>query len=275
MQDAIIMAAPNGARRMPSDHPALPITPEATAAEAARCRAAGAALLHLHVRDAEGRHSLDTGRYREALAAVAEAAPDMLVQITTESAGLYDPSEQAACLRALAPRAASASLRELVPDAAAEPAAARLYAWAAEAGVHVQHILYAPQETERFASLQRSGVLPPGRQAAIFVLGAYAPARAGQPEEVAGFLSAAAEAGLELDWTVCAFGPNEHACAAEALRLGGHVRVGFENNLSLPDGRPAAGSHETVALAAATAAELGRGPADPAQAARILGLRPD
>ncbi|MGM0584592.1 MAG: 3-keto-5-aminohexanoate cleavage protein [Pseudomonadota bacterium] len=275
MTDAIIMAAPNGARRMPADHPAMPITPEATAAEAARCRAAGAALLHLHVREPDGRHSLDPGRYREAMAAVSEAAPDMLIQITTEAAGRYGPAEQAATLRAVAPRAASVALREMVPDRESEPDAARLYAWAAETRTHIQHIVYAPEELARLAILQRAGVIPAGRQAVIFVLGAYSPPRAGRPEEAAAFLSAAAEAGLELDCALCAFGRDEHACVAEALRLGCHARVGFENNLALPDGASAAGTHDLVALAANAAAELGRGPADPAAAARILGLRPE
>ncbi|MFC3119632.1 3-keto-5-aminohexanoate cleavage protein [Jhaorihella thermophila] len=37
-----------------------------------------------------------------------------------------------------------------------------------------------------------------------------------------------------MDWTVCAFGPAEHACLLQALRLGGNVRIGFENNLHAP-----------------------------------------
>ena len=71
---AILTVAPNGARRNKADHPGLPTTPVEITAEAARCQNAGAAMLHLHVRDAAGRHTLDPGRYSDAIAAVNEAA---------------------------------------------------------------------------------------------------------------------------------------------------------------------------------------------------------
>ena len=54
-----LMVAPNGARKSSADHPGLPITVDAIAAEAAACREAGAQALHLHVRDDAGRHTLD------------------------------------------------------------------------------------------------------------------------------------------------------------------------------------------------------------------------
>ena len=69
----LIMVAPNGARRMKADHPALPLTVAETVETAQACHAAGAGALHLHIRDAEGRHSLDAGHYREALQALRQA----------------------------------------------------------------------------------------------------------------------------------------------------------------------------------------------------------
>ena len=77
-----LMVAPTGARLSKSDHPGLPISPEEIAQTAKASALAGAHALHLHVRDAEGRHSLDAGRYREAMAAVAEAVPGMAIQVT-------------------------------------------------------------------------------------------------------------------------------------------------------------------------------------------------
>ena len=84
-----LMVAPNGARRGKSDHPALPITLDELVTTAVSCHAAGADGLHLHIRDAEGKHSLDVGHYREAMAAVKQAAPNMFVQVTSEAAGLF------------------------------------------------------------------------------------------------------------------------------------------------------------------------------------------
>ncbi len=129
---AILTVAPNGARRNKADHPGLPTTPVEITAEAARCRNAGAAMLHLHVRDAAGRHTLDPGRYSDAIAAVNEAAPDIVIQITTEGAGRFGPAEQAAALMAVQPEAASLANREIGVD---ERVAAKTFAWAAEADI--------------------------------------------------------------------------------------------------------------------------------------------
>ena len=59
-------------------------------------------------------------------------------------------------------------------------------------------------------------------------------------------------------WTVCAFGAGELAIAAAAIGLGGHIRVGFENNLQRPDGSILSGNAEQVAAVAALARTLGR-----------------
>ena len=71
-----ITVAPNGARLQKSDHPAVPLSVDEIASTAAACWASGADALHLHVRDAQGKHSLDAGRYRAALDAIGELAPE-------------------------------------------------------------------------------------------------------------------------------------------------------------------------------------------------------
>ncbi|MEM1003879.1 MAG: 3-keto-5-aminohexanoate cleavage protein, partial [Pseudomonadota bacterium] len=70
------MVAPNGARHGRADHPAIPVSIAETVAVAHACQGAGARGLHLHVRDADGRHSLDAGHYSEALSELARAVPD-------------------------------------------------------------------------------------------------------------------------------------------------------------------------------------------------------
>ena len=81
----MIAVAPNGARKQKADHPALPLSSAELAETAMQCRDAGACMIHLHVRDARGRHSLDTDAYRQAITAVRDAVgPDMIIQITTE-----------------------------------------------------------------------------------------------------------------------------------------------------------------------------------------------
>ena len=64
----IVMCAPNGARRSQADHGRLPVTPAELADCAESIHAAGASIMHVHVRDDDGAHSLDVDRYRDAIA---------------------------------------------------------------------------------------------------------------------------------------------------------------------------------------------------------------
>ena len=95
----------------------LPISAGELAETTAACRDAGAAMIHLHVRDREGRHLLDADAYREATGAIRGAVgSDLVIQVTTEAVGRYKADEQAAMRRATMPEAASLALREFVPE---------------------------------------------------------------------------------------------------------------------------------------------------------------
>lgn len=226
-----LMVAPNGARRSYMDHPNLPLTAGELADCAQACFAAGAQAIHLHVREEDGRHSLDAGRYREAIAAVAAAAPDMAIQITTESADLYSPQDQLSCLEALLPVSASVSIREMARD---EQVASRAYAVAAEAGTRVQHILYSTDCIAQLDHWYKEGIVPAKMRDVIFVLGKYQPEVLAQPRDLALFL--AATRAMQLNWSVCAFGRHEHACLLTALDAGGGLRIGFENSIMSAEG---------------------------------------
>ena len=268
---AILSVAPNGARKMKSDHPAVPITPDELAFAAKSCRDAGASLLHLHVRDEAGKHSLDVGRYRAAAQAIRAAVGDgLILQATSEAAGIYRAEQQRAMVEALQPEAVSLGLREFLPaDATAEQEAgfARFLAWCRQACILVQFILYDGVDYARLARLQEKGIVPPGRLAVLFVLGRYTKDMQSSPDDLAPFIEAGGSAQL---WSVCAFGRREADCAAAALAVGGHVRVGFENNLHLADGSLAPDNAALVRQAAAIARELGRTPCDAATARRLM-----
>lgn len=178
MADLTIMVAPNGARKGHADHPNLPITIEATAKEALACQAAGAQAIHMHVRDDEGRHTLDAPRYIAATEAVRRlTGPDFVVQITTEAVGMFKPHEQIAVVRAVQPEAVSIATKELIPDASEETAAAELYRWAYDNKIAVQHIVYAAKEFEHLLDLMTRGIIHGNRHSVIFPLGRYATAQ--------------------------------------------------------------------------------------------------
>jgi len=241
-----LMVAPNGARKRKSDHPLLPLTIPEIAQTAEDCFRAGADSLHLHVRTDDGSHSLDPVLYKKAISAVSDKIPDMPIQITTESGGIFDVATQFHCIKSLTPAAASISIREMARDTSL---AAHVYGFCAEAKTEVQHILYDASDIALLRSWYETSWIPADMTSVIYVLGQYHPVVPAIPENLNSFL--AASEGLNLDWTICAFGQHELACAKAALQMGGNIRIGFENNIQLPDGSPAENNAQTVALAAA------------------------
>ncbi|MEO8835870.1 MAG: 3-keto-5-aminohexanoate cleavage protein, partial [Caldimonas sp.] len=205
-----IAVAPNGARKSRADHDRLPITPDELACCAVDCLAAGASMLHLHVRDANGRHSLEASDYRAALAAVCDAVGDaLLIQVTTEAGGRYGPAEQMAHARALAPEALSLALRELCREPGPAGEVAAFLAELHERGALVQYIVYDGADLARLLRLHGDGVVPQAEPHLLFVLGNYAERRAGVPAELAPLVAALP---ASWPWSVCAFGAAELRC---------------------------------------------------------------
>lgn len=221
-----IMVAPTGARRTRVDHPAMPVTLPQILETAVACQAAGADAIHLHVREEDGSHSLDAGRYQEALAELAIATPKMAVQISTEAVGIFDVADQLACLRTVAPKWASVSIREI---ARTPELADAVYGTCHDAGTKVQHILYGPDDIGLLRDWQAKGLVRPDQIDVICVLGRYTVGQTSTPADLDPFL---ADLAPQTPWMVCAFGPTEHACLHYAAQRGGTLRVGFENSLT-------------------------------------------
>lgn len=274
MTDLCLMVAPNGARRTPADHPALPVTPEALALTARACHQAGAAAIHLHVRDDAMRHSLDPDRYRAAIAAIGDACPGIVIQTTTESAGIFDLDAQDAAARALRPACLSLALAEAM--AQGEARGLRLFRDLQEAGTGVQIILYSPDQIRDCARLLDAGLLPVDTvPRLLLVAGRYSATLDSDPTEFAALHGALRETGLDdrALWMTCAFGRAEMAILERTIDLGGHVRVGFENAIVDARGRPARDNAERVAMVAGIARRAGRAPGDAALARHVLGQR--
>jgi uncharacterized protein (DUF849 family) len=252
----IAMSAPNGARRGKADHAELPLTPAEIADCAGLVADAGASLLHLHVRDADGRHSLDADLYRAALAAIRQrVGKRIVVQVTTEACGIYAPAQQMAVVRELRPEAVSLALQELCPDAGHEAAAAKFFAELRARQTMVQYILYGPEDVLRFESLRQRGIVPDAKPFVLLVLVRYSESLTGDPAALDAWIE---KLKPDVTWMVCCFGHTEHQAVAAAAALGGHARVGFENNLVLPDGSLAPDNAALVKLAAICATGVGR-----------------
>jgi uncharacterized protein (DUF849 family) len=243
-----IAVAPNGGRRTKADHPALPITLDELAGVAAASLDAGAAMIHVHVRDSDGRHLLDAEAYRAAIATIkAGVGENLVIQITSEALGLYTPEQQIQVVSEVRPEAVSLALREFVPDQTYEAAFASFLEWLRAEHVAPQIILYSPEEASHLAALARRGMIPFENLPVLYVLGRYTVGQTSRPADLLPFL--AADIASSRHWMVCAFGRQEAACVTSGALLGGHARVGFENNLYLPDGALASGNQELVAAA--------------------------
>ena len=252
-----IAVAPNGGRKVKADHPAVPLTPAELAVTAARCFDAGASMIHAHVRDADGLHLLDADAYRDAIAAIRHAVgDDLVIQITSEALGRYNPAQQRAVIRDVRPEAASLALRELVPDSSEESAFADLLGWMQRESVIPQIILYDAADAQRLADFRQRGLVPFDHLPVLFVLGRYTTGQTSQPSDLLPFIDASAPTFEH--WSVCAFGAQEVACVTASALLGGHIRVGFENNEWLPDGARAQGNDDLVAAARTALNAVGR-----------------
>jgi uncharacterized protein (DUF849 family) len=248
----ILAIAPNGSRRGKSDHAAIPLTKEEILLEAPAWRDAGASVLHLHVRDDQGRHSLDAGLYNDIFAALRNVVgKELVLQMTTESGGIFARDVQMAAVREVRPEAVSLALREIAPTDSHKGEFADFLAWMLKEAIAPQVILYDHNDLHRLTAWAHEGTIDGSQTSVLYVLGRYTLGQKSNPVDLLSFLGT--EKLPFRDWMVCAFGPNEARCAALAALLGGHVRVGFENNFYMPSGNIA---DSNTALIDATASML-------------------
>lgn len=249
----LITVAPNGAQLSKKDHPQLPQTAEELAACALACQQAGAAMLHLHARDEQGKHSLDPVINQRFLEVVRDqVGSDMVLQITTESIGLYSPEEQMTLLRHCRPEAASIALRELIPDEEHLYEASDFFAELEDNQTVCQLIIYSLEDLQRYHRYAAERVFSAGKHHLLLVIGRHHEA---SERSLAALLS---QLRSDADWSVCAFGRLEHRLTSAAMALNGDVRVGFENNFWDLSGNIANANNQLVEQSVAVARALNR-----------------
>lgn len=266
----IIMSAPNGARRQKSDHPAIPVSPQDMATCAEEIIAAGASILHLHVRDDLGGHSLDVGRYRASTRAIRDAVGhDIIIQATSEAVGRYCRQEQMAMVKDLKPEAVSLALRELAPDDDDLAEMADFVQWMVREHIFPQYILYDENDYQRFEAWRKQGVFENDRPFTLFVLGNYH--GTSQTKEADQLKLRTRQAAFP--WAVCGFGTDEVNAVTHAVKNNGHIRVGFENNIWREDGQLLSGNAEMIRLCADAAHKQERPVATADEVRSLLGIK--
>jgi 3-keto-5-aminohexanoate cleavage enzyme len=270
MEKLIITVAPTGNVPTKEMNPHLPVTPEEIAETALRCREAGASLIHVHARDGVGKPTLDTEVFARIHHLIAERT-DLIVQISTGGRAGMDTEARAAAVRRLRPEMASLTTGSMnFPDRVyANPFDVVEYLATAmrEAGTKPEMEVFEPGMIANALSLADKGLAMPPLHF-DFVLGSRGSLPA-SPKNLL-FLSESIPAGST--WTVAAIGRWQLPMAVLAIVVGGHVRVGLEDNIYYRRGELAA-NEQLVARVARIAAELGRPVARPDEAREILALK--
>lgn len=269
MDKLIITAALTGAEVTREQQPALPVMPDEIAAAAEECAAAGASIVHVHARHPDGTPTQDKAIYAEIVERI-RARCDVIVQVSTGGAVGMTAAERLAPVE-LRPEMATLSMGSVnfgddvflnpPADMAAFLAAMKEYRVKPEFEIFDAGMLH---------SLQRwlkKGVLA-GPVHVDFVLGVPG-AMAGTPESLM-FLRS--QLPPEATWTVAGIGAAQLPLGSMAIALGGHVRVGFEDNVWYRKGELAASNAQLVARMARIAAELERPVATVDEARTILGI---
>lgn len=273
MTGTLITVAPTGAEHAKSDLPQLPTTLAEVVETAQRCEAAGASVIHLHLRDAHHRPSLDPGLLRDAVVAVREST-DLIVQLST-GGSVHDPYD--ARLRVLDAEPDSCSLTcgtvNFGDDVFLNPMPFMrdLYQAAQERGIVPEFEIFEVGQLWALARLVDEFGLPFGGAVHVdFVLGVPG-ALPGSVEAL--MAGVAALPPVVTSWSATGIGRGHLPVLAGALAAGGHVRVGMEDNIVFARGHIVQHNDELVTRAAEIATLLQRPPLSTGEARELLGIK--
>ena len=271
MDPLVITVAPVGGELGRDEQPNLPVTPEEIAEEVARCREAGASIVHLHVRDRAGSPTQDRERFGLVMDAIRRAAPDVVIQTSTGGSVGMTEEERAQPLE-LKPEMATLTTgtvnfgREVFENPL--PLVERLFLRMRELGIQPEFEAFDTGMVETARRLVAEHDVEPRHQHFDIVLGVPG-GMAGTPQAVLHMVSIL-PAGAT--WSATGMGRSHLPVTLTALALGGHVRTGFEDTIHYVRGRLAASNEELVARVARIAREIGREIATPDQARAITGI---
>jgi uncharacterized protein (DUF849 family) len=286
-RSVIISCALTGGGDTTGSSPHVPVTPEQIANDALAARAAGAAIVHIHVRDPKtGKPSREAALYGEVVRRIRESGSDVLINLTTGAGGRYvpdaeDPNRNSIPGGMASPEERIAHVLELRPDICSLDIGTMNFSSYA--------FLNLPQHVERMAgAIREAGVKP---ELEVFDLGHVAFARAlyerglfadppwlqlclgipwGAPASTESMQAMKQLLPAGAIWSAFGISRHQFPMVAQAVLLGGHVRVGLEDNLYLTRGQLSPGNGPMVERAARLIRELDADVATPAQARDIL-----
>jgi 3-keto-5-aminohexanoate cleavage enzyme len=272
MSKLIITAAICGAEVTKENNPAVPYTIEEIAREARSAADAGAAIIHLHVREDDGTPTQSAARFKLAMDAIRKCCPDVIIQPSTGGAVGMSNEERLQPVTLLPEMATlDCGTVNFGKDDIFVNSENTIIAFGQkmiELGVKPEVEVFDKGMIDTAVRLQAKGYIKAPMHF-NFVLGVTGGISATMRDLV--FMQGSIPAGST--FTVSGMGRAAFQMAAASIVAGGHVRVGFEDNTYLAKGVQAKSNGELVAKAVRIAKELGREIATPAEAREILGLK--
>lgn len=273
MEKLIITNAISGAEVTKEHNPAVPYTVEEYVREAKSAYEAGASIIHLHVRWDDGTPTQDKGRFELIMNAIKEVCPDVIIQPSTGGAVGMSNDERLQPTE-LHPEMATLDCGTLNfgGDEIFENTENTIKYFGEkmiERNIKPECEVFDKSMIEMALRLAKKGYIKYPIHF-DFVMGV----NGGIGGDIRDFAFMAGSIPEGCTYTVAGVGRYEFPLAAMAIIHGGHVRVGFEDNVYLSKGVLAKSNGELVAKVVRMAKELGREIATPAEARRILGLAP-
>lgn len=282
-RNVIITAALSGSGTTKKNNPACPYTPEEFAAEAARCFAAGAAMVHVHARNDDGTPTHEVERIRATYDAIKLKTPELIVNLSSAVGMNKTPEQRIQQILEVRPEMASLNTNsmnfaavnrktgEVLVDYIFDNTFTMLQDFGRameENGVRPELELYDMGGLDNVRLIMKQGFFKTPMNF-NFVWGVAGGQRF-RPESFAAMVHALPD---RANFTTCGVGIEEFPAIMQSCLMGGHMRVGLEDNVRLPNGDLAKGSYELVHLAVRAAEVMGREPATPDEARRVMGLR--
>jgi uncharacterized protein (DUF849 family) len=267
-----VTVAPTGAESAKSEVPALPVTLEELVGAARACEAAGAGMVHVHIRDDDARPTLDQGRLKDTVAALREST-DLVVQLST-GGSVHDGFEDR--LAVLDAEPDSCSLTCGTVNFGSDvflnpwPFMVELYQRTQERGIVPEFELFdLGHVTAMNRLLDKYGPPYGGHVHCDLVMGVPG-GMAGSPQAL---VAAVAELPAGASWSATGIGRTTLPVALAALSAGGHLRVGMEDTLTYLPGQPVRDNAQLVERAAALVRLTGREPMTGEEARGMLRVR--
>ncbi len=272
MGDLLITVAPTGAETSKADCPQLPTTTEELVATAIACEAAGAGMVHVHIRDGEHRPTLDPTRLVETVEAL-RSATGLVVQLST-GGSVHDPLDQRLAVLDAQPDSCSLTMgtTNFGDDVFLNPwpFVCDLYRLSQERGIVPEFELFdLGQVAALHRLLDKFGLPYGGRVHVDLVMGVPG----GMPGTADALVAAvAALPDVTTSWSATGIGRSTLAVGLASLSKGGHLRVGMEDVLTLARGVPVEHNDQLVARAVEMGRLAQRTPMTGLEARALLGL---